>query len=108
MNAILNSVFLKAPSKVMQNQASDHLRKQMIDLLQYKQKAGKFPDSLEDLPDTAAKTDPFSNQALKYKNVGNGFVIYSVSNNRTDDGGSAKSVKFEEASWPEDIVIRYP
>ncbi|MES2460503.1 MAG: hypothetical protein V4671_07955 [Armatimonadota bacterium] len=108
MNAILTYVFLEMPSKLMQAQASNHLRQEMLGLLEYKQKTGAFPEALNDLPKTTVRTDPFTNQPLKYKKMDNGFVLYSVGNNRKDDGGSKKSIKQGNSNRPEDIVVSYP
>ena len=108
LNAALNPVYGKAIAKVMQNQATANLRAEMLALLKYRQKWGNFPGALSELPDAAKQNDPFTNQPLGYKTTAMSFVIYSVSNNRKDDGGSDKSVKLGDSNWPEDIVVAYP
>lgn len=51
---------------------------------------GRLPDSLAELvPDflTAVPLDPFDDQPLRYKQLGRGYVIYSLGPDLTDDGG---------------------
>jgi hypothetical protein len=51
---------------------------------------GHFPKSLEELVPTFIATvpeDPFSGQPLRYRLEGTTFVLYSVGQDRQDDGG---------------------
>jgi len=55
-----------------------------------KAETGKFPDKLPDLTPRYLKTVPpdvFSGKALIYRRQGKGHVLYSVGENRKDDGG---------------------
>ena len=92
----------------MEQVANSNLRQEMLSVLEFKQQTGKFPESLDDLPNSPAKADPFTNQPLKYKKTDNGFLLYSVSNNRLDDGGSKANLPINGTDWPEDLVISYP
>lgn len=60
-----------------------------------------LPDSLEALvPDFLDRVplDPFDDQPLRYRRVGEGFVVYAVGENMVDDGGVRK-VKHKEYPW---------
>jgi hypothetical protein len=48
--------------------------------------------------------DPFSEQSLRYRQEGEGFVLYSVGVNKQDDGG----VVDPDDIWEGDIVVRSP
>jgi hypothetical protein len=59
----------------------------------YRLAHGKLPASLDDLVPTYIQSlplDPFTGQALLYKHDETGYVVYSVSDNRQDDGGQLK------------------
>ena len=60
----------------------------------YKARTGQWPQSLNDLParyTEGARTDPFSGQDFVYRVTGEGFTIYSASENGRDDGGAHHS-----------------
>ncbi len=83
----------------------DHLRQTLLDALEYKQNQGSFPASLNKLPGAPARNDPFTDEPLHYRKTANGFVLYSVGEDREDNGGSEKMT---EDNWLEDLVVRYP
>jgi hypothetical protein len=57
----------------------------------YTQREGKPPTGLEALELPAASTiDPFSGKPLKLKQTEHGWVVYTVYQNRTDEGGDFK------------------
>jgi len=59
----------------------------------YRQKHGKYVDSLEQLtPETLSSLplDPFTGKNYIYKRKDKGFIVYSVAENLTDDGGVEK------------------
>ncbi|MFC1794366.1 hypothetical protein ACFL3Q_12355 [Planctomycetota bacterium] len=72
-------------------------------LLQHKQGRDAFPDTLEalNLNDT---DDPFSNEQLRYKTQGQGFILYSIGPDKKDNDGSPREKK-QEKDW--DIVWTY-
>jgi hypothetical protein len=51
---------------------------------------GALPDALGDLVPAhldAIPTDPFDGKPFRYKRLAKGYVVYSVGENETDDGG---------------------
>ena len=51
---------------------------------------GRYPETLDELvPEylEAVMVDPIDGQALRYRIVDNGFVVYSIGDNGIDDGG---------------------
>lgn len=78
-----------------------------IAILRYKQDTGNYPDGLDELITAnylkELPIDPYSDKALRYEKTEDGFIIYSVGPNFTDDGG--KIVRDEQGrlkTWPED------
>jgi hypothetical protein len=62
----------------------------------YKQREGHPPAGLDALELPAAATiDPFSGEPLKLKQTDSGWVVYTVYQNRTDEGGDFK----DQADW---------
>lgn len=63
----------------------------ILAVLQYEKTHGEYPDSLEILVEAglleALPMDPFSDQPLVYRRTEDGFTLYSVGLNITDDGG---------------------
>ena len=66
------------------------------ELTAYAQANGHEAEGLDDLdlPD-AAKLDPFSGKPLQLKWTDEGWVVYTVFKNGTDDGGDFK----DQADW---------
>lgn len=61
---------------------------------------GKLPESLAELvPDTlpAIPADPFDEQPLRYRRLPQGFTVYSVGPDFTDNGGKAKPAGTEKS-----------
>lgn len=57
----------------------------------YRLKNGRLPAALQDLvPEftEAVPLDPYDGKPLRYRVDGNGYTVYSISINRTDDGGA--------------------
>lgn len=72
------------------------------DLRAYKVAHGAFPDILDELvPEYLASVpiDRFSGNPLCYRKAGEGFAVYSVGNNRTDDGGVDDEWKNGDILW---------
>jgi hypothetical protein len=73
----------------------------------YRRDCGHWPGELADLvPKYLSKlpTDPFDGQALRYRRLGDGVLIYSVSEDRQDNGGNFQRVK--RRTWGTDVGIR--
>lgn len=52
---------------------------------------GRWPTALAEIPKTilaAVPTDPYTGEALKYRVLADGIVVYAVGEDRTDDGGT--------------------
>jgi hypothetical protein len=58
-------------------------------LLRYKRAHGAFPETLDALG-LRGLTDPFVQQPLHYQIESDGFLLYSVSEDQTDNGGSPR------------------
>ncbi len=62
----------------------------LIELRRFKNKTGKWPNSLEQIKNTIPSSeivDPISNKIYKYKTTGNEFILYSIGSNGSDEGG---------------------
>ena len=56
----------------------------------YRQKYGRWPEKLDDLKDEflrAVPLDPYDDQPLRYRNDGEGVVVWCLGMDRKDDGG---------------------
>lgn len=63
---------------------------------QYKAHNGSYPDTLGDIASSlggSVPVDPFSGKGYRYKPLGAVFVLYSISHNRLDDGGTHDFMK---------------
>ena len=86
-----------------------HLTRAGLALLQYKQAHGTFPETLEALG-VEGLTDPYTGKSLLYRPEGEGFVVYSVGQDRQDNGGTPRP-KWEDTRRrhdPYDEVWRFP
>ncbi len=71
-------------------------------VLRYARANGDAPSSLDDLVPvylTSVPADPYDGQPLRYRREAGGFVVYSISMNRRDDGGG-ENADFMQA-WKE-------
>jgi hypothetical protein len=63
---------------------------------QYKAHNGSYPDTLGDIASSlggSVPVDPFSGKRYRYRPLGTVFVLYSISHNRLDDGGTHDFMK---------------
>lgn len=72
-----------------------HLRTARVALAiqRYRLATGSLPDTLADLVPTyldAVPEDPFDGRTLRYEKLETGFVVYSVGEDRSDDGGKER------------------
>jgi hypothetical protein len=86
-----------------------HLTRAGLALLQYQQAHGAFPETLEALG-VEGLTDPYTGKALLYRPEGVGFVVYSVGQDRQDNGGVPKPDERDRQRRhdPYDEVWRFP
>lgn len=77
-------------------------------LAAYRAEHGEYPESLDALtPDLldAVPIDPFDDQPLRYRKTENGYVLYSVGANMTDDGdGLAMETRLDQQPFPKPTV----
>jgi hypothetical protein len=69
----------------------------------YRLATGMLPDALADLVPTyldAVPKDPFDGNDLRYKKLDTGFVVYSIGEDRSDDGGKERPPKCKRGSKP--------
>ncbi|RMF79991.1 MAG: hypothetical protein D6744_08615 [Planctomycetota bacterium] len=53
----------------------------------YRQRFGRYPDSLDAFGGADFTTDPYTGASFAYRRDGDDFVLYSLGHNGVDDGG---------------------
>jgi hypothetical protein len=76
----------------------------------YRIKADKCPDKLTDLVPAYLKSvpkDPFDGNELRYKRLEPGFVVYSIGDDLSDDGGKERPTgkKKKGQSWDVTFIV---
>lgn len=95
LNRILLPAFAPASEKEMEEVAQMRLLGVAAAVRLHRLRTGKYPSSLEALRLGEMIIDPFSGKPFVYKTDPRyGFLLYSVSKNRTDDGGAATYAGF--------------
>jgi len=61
---------------------------------------GELPDALSEVD---APLDPYTGEPLRYRRTDAGYIVYSLGQNRTDDGGDRGTQ--ESSNCPPDVVI---
>ena len=92
--------------------AQTHIARAGLALLQYRTAHGAFPATLDAL-NLDSLSDPFVQGPLHYRAEGEGFIIYSVGEDQTDDGGTPKPERRDsdprkQRDEGSDIVWRFP
>jgi hypothetical protein len=72
--------------------ATLHITRAGLALLQYQQAHGAFPETLNALG-LEGLIDPYTEEPLHYRPEGQGFVVYSVGEDRKDNDGTAQPEK---------------
>lgn len=90
---------------VLEMRATAHLRAADAGLAveRYRLAAHKLPDKLADLVPAyleSVPTDPFDGNDLRYKKLDPGFVVYSIGEDLSDDGGKEKPSKTTRGGKP--------
>ncbi len=91
-------------------QANARVTQTGLALLRHQSAHGAYPPTLAEIDPTLlaeAPLDPFTGKPLVYRPEGDGFVLYSLGENLTDDGGTAESTD-NRATKAFDIVWRLP
>ncbi|MBI1313359.1 hypothetical protein GC176_18865 [bacterium] len=76
-----------------------------LTLFEFRADVGEFPETIDSLIPKFADDMPvdlFSGAPLKYRRTADGFVLYSVGKNETDDGGRT----FGDENPGDDLVVR--
>ena len=96
----LTRMLMPAFGRIMQIETRHlaHLRatQTAIAVERYRLTEGRLPQSLENLVPAYMKvvpTDPFDGQDLKYRIRETGFVVYSIGDDLTDEGGAERDSK---------------
>jgi len=77
----------------------------------YRLAAGKLPDEIADLVPNyldAVPKDPFDGEDLRYKRLEMGFVVYSIGEDGSDDGGKERpprSKRKEDPNWDVTFIV---
>jgi hypothetical protein len=74
----------------------------------YRLKTGGLPASLDGLiPEylAAVPLDPFTGEPLRYKQLAKGYVVYSVGQDLSDDGGKERPPKGEDGPYDVTIIV---
>jgi hypothetical protein len=77
----------------------------------YRLAAGKLPDALADLVPAyldSVPADPFDGNELRYKKLDTGFVVYSIGEDLSDDGGKERRprrTKEESPTWDVTFIV---
>jgi hypothetical protein len=74
----------------------------------YRLAEGHMPESLENLVPAYIEfvpTDPFNGQSLKYRTLETGFVVYSVGEDLTDEGGTERGRGRDQRGLPWDVTF---
>ena len=89
-----------------------HLRNARVALAieRYRLAVGKLPDALADLVPAyldAVLIDPFDGNELRYKKLDTGFVVYSIGEDLSDDGGKEKPPRKtkESPNWDVTFIV---
>ena len=97
---ILTRMLMPALGRIMQIEIRHlaHLRATQTALAveRYRLTEGRLPQSLDNLVPAymeVVPTDPFDGQKLKYRTRETGFVVYSVGEDLTDEGGAERNSK---------------
>lgn len=84
--------------------ANVRLTRSGLELLQHRCLHGDFPQTLADLKEEPL-IDPFSRKPLLYRPENDGFLIYSVGPDQTDNSGRIRAPKQDKDY---DLIWRYP
>jgi hypothetical protein len=84
--------------------AQVHMTRAGLALLQYRQAHDAFPPTLDALG-LEGLTDPYTQEPLRYRTQGEGFVVYSVGEDQKDNGGTPRQPR---QTTDYDLVWHFP
>ncbi|MCA9184533.1 MAG: hypothetical protein KDA99_02900, partial [Planctomycetales bacterium] len=125
LSAMFAGLFIPAITSVtkaeVRQEASRTLSITAAALAVFRAENGKYPESLDAIVPSIVSTiplDPYSGQPPIYQRRGDGYLLYSVFENKTDDGGDDPSGEIINGEWVSeeadvpgnqtDMVIRVP
>lgn len=100
MSGILMAPYKKTGSKIAQTEMCRRLARLGCYLEEYRLAHGGYPEKLEDLPSLPAhlNQEVLSDQPLRYKRKGEGYILYSIGWDQKDDGGK-RAVGDNPGDW---------
>ena len=107
ISALLLPALERIGEQAARADAHRRLARVAVAVAAYRAAEGAYPARLEDLlPNYAERIplDPFDDQPLRLVKRGEGVAVYSVGDDRKDDGGNVE--KKEDSAHPADLVIR--
>lgn len=112
---ILLRIFMPAFSRIitldLRNIAKLRTARAAIAIQRYRLATGKLPETLEDVVPDYLKTvpiDPFDGKELRYKRLEAGFVVYSIGEDLSDDGGTEMPKDSKErrnSKWDATFIV---
>jgi hypothetical protein len=79
-----------------------------LSVQRYRLKNGKLPESLNNLVPYYVESiplDPFDGQHIRYKKLDSGYVMYSIGDDKIDDGGKERSQESKKSGSTSDITF---
>jgi hypothetical protein len=110
---ILLHVMMPALSRItaidMRNIAKLRAARAALAIERYRVAAGKLPDALAELVPAYLDTvpaDPFDGKEIRYKKLETGFVVYSIGEDLSDDGGKEMEQRTKESpNWDVTFIV---
>ena len=105
---IFSSVFLPSMAALPDRMGSFEARRRAaliaIAVERFRSRSGRVPATLQELESKTNRLDPFDDAPLRYRPFTNGYVIYSIGPNRTDDAG-AEQTRSSSRSYDDTFVV---
>jgi len=102
-NKALFPVFTQVADAYVRAQANRKCVKALLAVLEFRASHRRLPKTLAEAG--VSEIDPFDGQPLRYVVSGNTCKVYSVGQDKVDDGGLRRSGATEKNS---DVVVQYP
>ena len=107
---IIMPALLRITSIDLRNIAHSRTARVALAIERYRLAAGRLTDALTDLIPAyldAVPTDPFDGNELRYKKLETGFVVYSIGEDLSDDGGKERPPRRtkESPNWDVTFIV---
>jgi len=108
---IIMPAFSRVTTLDLRNIAQLRTARAALAIERYRLATGKLPDTLAELVPAyldATPKDPFDSKDLRYKKLEPGFVVYSIGEDGSDDGGKEKPRKTARppAQWDVTFIVQ--